>query len=167
MNKEIKGLLFEISVLSFIIIINIIIWPSLKEEHLKKTDAVMSYVSNLSIDFVNNEEYYLFPMTDEYAINNLKKNTIKVTNYNNNYREYSLYLKEDKSSTINIDSLTFMFNDKIVDFNEIYSYEDENYIYYKVYNNNIKNIEYVDYVFWLKSDSEITNVNFIYSFEVI
>lgn len=70
MDKEVKGLLYEIVVLCFIIIISLIIWPNLKEEHLKKTEAVMSYVSNLSIDFVNIEEYYLFPMTDEYAITN-------------------------------------------------------------------------------------------------
>ena len=130
MNKEVMGLLYEIMALSFIIIINLIIWPNLKEEHLKKTEAVMSYVSNLSIDVVNKEEYYLFSMTDEYAINNLKKNTIKVTNYNNNYKEYSLYLKVDKSSTTDINSLKFMFNNEIIDFNEIYSYDDENYVYY-------------------------------------
>ena len=123
----------------------------------------MSYVSNLSIDFVNKEEYYLFPMTDEYAITNLKKNTVKVTNYNNSYRQYSLYLKVDKSSTTDIDSLKFMFNDKIIDFNEIYSYEDETYIYYQVYNNNIKDIDYIDYIYWLNSESKITNVNFTYS----
>lgn len=167
MNKEVKGLLYEIMVLSFIIIINLIMWPNLKEEYLKKTEAVMSYISNLSIDIVNKEEYYLFPMTDEYAIDNLEKNTIKVSNYNNSYRQYSLYLKVDKSSTTDKDSLKFMFNDKIIDFNEIYSYEDENYIYYQVYNNNIKDVDYIDYIFWLKEDSEITNFKFIYSFEVI
>ena len=70
MDKEVKGLLYEIVVLCFIIIISLIIWPNLKEEHLKNTEAVMSYVSNLSIDIVNKEEYYLFPMTDEYAITN-------------------------------------------------------------------------------------------------
>ena len=167
MNKEVKGLLYEIMVLSFIIIINLIMWPNLKEEYLKKTEAVMSYISNLSIDIVNKEEYYLFPMTDEYVIDNLEKNTIKVSNYNNSYRQYSLYLKVDKSSTTDKDSLKFMFNDKIIDFNEIYSYEDENYIYYQVYNNNIKDVDYIDYIFWLKEDSEITNFKFIYSFEVI
>ena len=167
MNKEVRGLLYEIMVLSFIIIINLIMWPNLKEEYLKKTEAVMSYISNLSIDIVNKEEYYLFPMTDEYVIDNLEKNTIKVSNYNNSYRQYSLYLKVDKSSTTDKDSLKFMFNDKIIDFNEIYSYEDENYIYYQVYNNNIKDVDYIDYIFWLKEDSEITNFKFIYSFEVI
>lgn len=167
MNKEVKGLLYEIVTLCFIIIINLIIWPNLKEEHLKKTEAVMSYVSNLSIDIVNKEEYYLFPMTDEYAITNLKKNTIKVTNYNNSYKQYSLYLKVDKSSTTDIESLKFMFNNVIIDFNEIYFYEDENYIYYQVYNNNIKDIDYIDYIFWLNSDSQLTNVNFTYSLQVI
>ena len=167
MKKEVKGLLVEIIVLSFIIIINIIIWPNLKEEHLKKTEAVMSYVSNISIDFVNKEEYYLFPMTDEYATTNLRRNIIKITNYDDDYREYSLYLKLDKISITDIHSLKFMFNNKVIDFSEIYSYEDEDYVYYQVYNNNIKDFDYIEYIYWLDSDNTITNVNFVYSLEVI
>lgn len=167
MFKEVKGLLFEISILSFIIVMSILLCPNLKEEHLKKTEAVMSYVSDLSINVVNRKEYYLFPMTDEYAINNLEKSTIKVSNYNDDNKQYSLYLKVDKNSTINVDKLNFMFNDKIIDFNETYSHQDENYVYYQVYQNNVREYDYIDYIFWLKEDSEITNVNFIYSFEVI
>ena len=167
MVKEVKGLLLEIFILSFIIVMSILLCSNLKEEHLKKTEAVMSYVSNLSINVVNRNEYYLFPMTDEYAIENLEKNTIKVSNYNDDNKEYSLYLKVDKNSTTDINSLNFMFNDKIIDFNEIYSYEDENYIYYQVYHNNVRKCDYIDYIFWLKEDSKITNINFIYSFEVI
>ena len=147
MVKEVKGLLLEIFILSFIIVMSILLCPNLKEEHLKKTEAVMSYVSNLSINVVNRNEYYLFPMTDEYAIDNLEKNTIKVSNYNDDNKEYSLYLKVDKNSTTDINSLNFMFNDKIIDFNEIYSYEDENYIYYQVYHNNVRKCDYIDYIF--------------------
>lgn len=167
MEKEVRGLLLEIVALVFIIIITIIVWPNLKEEHLKKTEVVMNYVNNLSIKTVNKEEYYLFPMTDEYAIDNLRRNTIEIKNNDSVNKEYILFLKIDKNYIDNINSLKFMFNNNIIDFNDVYSYEDDNYVYYQVYNNNVKNNDYVDYIYWIKSDNENMNINFKYSFEIV
>lgn len=167
MEKEVRGLLLEIVALTFIIIITIIVWPNLKEEHLKKTEVVMNYVNNLSIKTVNKEDYYLFPMTDEYAIDNLRRNTIEIKNNDNVGKEYILFLKIDKNYIDNINLLKFMFNNNIIDFNDAYSYEDDNYVYYQVYNNNVKNNDYVDYIYWIKSDNENMNINFKYSFEIV
>ena len=167
MEKEVRGLLLEIVALVFIIIITIIVWPNLKEEHLKKTEVVMNYVNNLSIKTVNKEDYYLFPMTDEYAIDNLRRNTIEIKNNDNVNKEYILFLKIDKNYIDNINLLKFMFNNNIIDFNDAYSYEDDNYVYYQVYNNNVKNNDYVDYIYWIKSDNENMNINFKYSFEIV
>lgn len=167
MEKEIRGLLLEIVALTFIIIITIIVCPNLKEEHLKETEVVMNYVNNLSIKTVNQEDYYLFPMTDEYAIDNLRRNTIEIKNNDNVNKEYILFLKIDKNYIDNINLLKFMFNNNIIDFNDAYSYEDDNYVYYQVYNNNVKNNDYVDYIYWIKSDNENMNINFKYSFEIV
>ena len=167
MEKEVRGLLLEIVALVFIIIITIIVWPNLKEEHLKKTEVVMNYVNNLSIKTVNKEDYYLFPMTDEYAIDNLRRNTIEIKNNDNVNKEYILFLKIDKDCIDNINSLKFMFNNNIIDFNDVYSYEDGNYVYYQVYNNDVKDNDYVDYIYWIKSDNENMNINFKYSFEIV
>lgn len=167
MEKEVRGLLLEIVAFTFIIIINIIVWTNLKEEHLKKTEVVMNYVNNLSIKTVNKEDYYLFPMTDEYAIDNLRRNTIEIKNNDNVNKEYILFLKIDKNYIDNINSLKFMFNNNIIDFNDAYSYEDDNYVYYQVYNNKVKNNDYVDYIYWIKSDNENMNINFKYSFEIV
>lgn len=167
MEKEVRGLLLEIVALTFIIIITIIVCPNLKKEHLKETEVVMNYVNNLSIKTVNQEDYYLFPMTDEYAIDNLRRNTIEIKNNDNVNKEYILFLKIDKNYIDNINSLKFMFNNNIIDFNDAYSYEDDNYVYYQVYNNNVKNNDYVDYIYWIKSDNENMNINFKYSFEIV
>ena len=167
MEKEVRGLLLEIVALTFIIIITIIVCPNLKKEHLKETEVVMNYVNNLSIKTVNQEYYYLFPMTDEYAIDNLRRNTIEIKNNDNVNKEYILFLKIDKNYIDNINSLKFMFNNNIIDFNDAYSYEDDNYVYYQVYNNNVKNNDYVDYIYWIKSDNENMNINFKYSFEIV
>ena len=49
MEKEVRGLLLEIVALTFIIIITIIVWPNLKEEHLKKTEVVMNYANKVTV----------------------------------------------------------------------------------------------------------------------
>lgn len=167
MNKEIKGLLIEIIILSFIIVINVIFWPNLREEHLKKTEAMMGYISNLSIDIISDEENYLLPMSDEYAINNLKRNIIEIKNYDNNFKNYTLYLRIDKDYTIDIKKVNFMFNNKIINLENTYFHENNNYVYYNVYNGNIKDKEYIKYICWLKKDSVINSNNFNYSFEVM
>ena len=167
MGKELKGILGEILIVIFIIVISIILFPNLSEEKLKKTEAIMSYVNNLSINVINKEDYFLFPMTDEYAITNLKRNTIEIKNNDNTKKEYILFLKVNKNYTNDINSLNFMFNDNIINFDKVYSYDDDIYVYYQVYNNSIKDDDYIDYIYWIKSDNEMTNINFTYSFEIV
>ena len=81
--------------------------------------------------------------------------------------EKILFNKSCGTKYRDVEDIIKIIKDISSDFNEIYFYEDENYIYYQVYNNNIKDIDYVEYIYWLNSDSQLTNVNFTYYLEVI
>jgi len=167
MNKEIRGILCEIIFVCTIMVTSIIVCPMLVEANMKETQNIMKYANNLTINIKENNNYYLYPMTDEYAQNNLETNVIEIVNLDKKEKEYNLYLKVDKSSTMNIDNLKFSFNGNINKLNELYEYEDDNYTYYKVFDNKIENKDYINYIFWLDADSKMNSTNLIYNFEII
>jgi len=148
-------------------VISSIICPILVEANMKETENIMKYANNLTMSIKESDNYYLYPMTDEYAQNNLENNVIEIVNLDKKEKEYNLYLKVDKSSTMNIDSLKFSFNGNITKLNDLYEYEDDNYNYYKINDNKIENKDYINYIFWLDADSTMNYSSLIYKFEII
>ena len=168
MNKIIKGLIIEIFFFSLVIVGSIFTFPNLKEENLKKTEAILAYSNKLSINKVDENNYNLFPMTDEYAINNLKYNTLKVTNMVNKDIDYELFLVIDKKSTLNVENIRIKVDDKIDYISNTLSYEDEDCFYYLLSTKKINNNSYnmINYIIWLDDKTQNVNGNLNYAFEV-
>ena len=166
MNKEIRHLVIEIIVFAVVAIGSIPIWSGLSEDNLKTTQGLLAYSSNLTIDKVTDNNYTLFPMTDEYAINNLEVNTLKINNVSNKKLNYKLVFNVDNTSTLDISSFKIKVNDKIIKISDNYLSCDEEYCYYLLDTLEItsKKDTNVDYILWLDENTTTVNGNIIYSF---
>ena len=169
MNKQINGLIIEIFFFSLIVIGYILTFPNLKEDNLKKTEAILAYSNKLTINTLEENNYDLFPMTDEYAINNLKVNTLKIDNVSSKGVNCELLLKVSKNSTLDIGNLKIKIDDKIDYISNAFSYEDGEYYYYLLNTKMIDGNDYniVSYIIWLSSDTKNVNGSLTYAFEVI
>ena len=166
MNKEIFNLISEILLCFIIIIGTIFIFPNFEKNFQKEKQKIEILNKNLSIKLINNEEKW-FPMTDEYAVNNLISNEIKISNYGKNSSQYSLYLKINKDSSIRDNELKIIFNNKIYNLEELYEYTYLEYNYYNLYNSNIIDYELLEYNIYLKDSATMIDNNLLYSFEII
>ena len=166
MNKEIFNLISEILLCFIIIIGTIFIFTNFEKNFQKEKQKIEILNKNLSIKLINNEEKW-FPMTDEYAVNNLISNEIKISNYGKNSSQYSLYLKINKDSSIRDNELKIIFNNKIYNLEELYEYTDLEYNYYNLYNSNIIDYELLEYNIYLKDSATMIDNNLLYSFEII
>jgi len=167
MNKEMKSLIMEIFFFTFIIVISIPIWSSLNEDNLNKTEAMLSYSSNLTIDKIVDNNYNLYPMTDSYAIDNLDNNVLRISNVSNKKIMYELLFMIDNKSTLSIDNFKMKVNDKILSIKDNYLYCDDTYCYYlldtfEIDKNNYNNI---DYMLWLGEKTANINGTLTYAFE--
>lgn len=155
-------------VIAFLVLYVVIIMPILIEDKVKKEKEILKYVDNMTVNITENNNYNLYPMTDEYAEKNLFSNTLVINNNSNKNKEYQLILKVSKSSTIKLENLKFKVSNKLFRLDE-FSYEDNKYYYYEVFREKLSKNNHTDinYKLWLDEKTEIlTGNDLVYSFEV-
>ena len=54
-------------VIAFLVLYVVIIMPILIEDKVKKEKEILKYVDNMTVNITENNNYNLYPMTDEYA----------------------------------------------------------------------------------------------------
>lgn len=169
MNKENKLLIGEI-VISILLCVILIIYLNNKIEQklVIDSDYYAYALNNLKIEEKESNKYNLYPMTDNYAEENLKDNIFTINNYGDT-RKCKLMFIVSKSSTINTKNINLKINNKIFSLNN-YNYEDENYFYYFIGEETINKKSSLDinYCLWLNEETdELVGNVFKYYFDVI
>lgn len=169
MNKEIRILIGEI-ITVFLLCTSVIVYFNNKiEQKLTIDNDYYAYaLTNLNIEEKENYKYNFYPMTDEYAIANLKDSIFVINNYGVT-TNYQLIFVVSKDSTINIENMKLRINDKIITLNN-YDYEDEFNFYYNIEKGVIDKMDSIDinYRVWLDEKTDILTGNILkYYFEVI
>ena len=166
MNKEIFKIFIEIFICLVVILVAIFVFPNLEDKYNKEKSIVESLNNNLAIKLTDYGEKW-FPMTDEYAINNLVSNKIEISNCGKRSSDYSLYLRIDRDSTVKDSELKILFNNKIYDLDSLYNYADSNYNYYILYNSNIDDYELLEYNIYLKDNAMMNGNSLSYAFVLV
>ena len=128
---------------------------------------IVSKTNQYSVD-VDADNSMLYLMSDDYARNDMVADNIKISSYNG-LSSYKLYLRLDKSSTLDIHYLKVLVNNKEANLSDLYEYEVDGYRYYYIYNDEIDGVDNVAFKLWL-SNSLTDNINgdsLIYSFVVV
>lgn len=163
-NKEITKCIIEIITLIFIVIFTYPVLHMIRESEGAK---IAEYYDNYEASDVT--LYYekkadlnnLYPVTNEYALNNLDYSIINVINNTKENKKYNLMLIVEKNSTLDINYLMININGKTLKLSDCY-YTENNYItYYLIDSNTIKTntINYNKIYIWLNSDTPNSEQN--------
>lgn len=166
-NKIIIRLIFEIFIISIILVGSVFVWND--TSHNTSYAQMADYYSSesykkISINKIQDMDLnHMTPIDDACALK--KKPTIITFHNNSKYKvEYYLYLKISKKSTLNINKLKININGNTMYLkNNIY--ENEVNYYYLIDNNNTKFNRYVIRL-WLdeSADNSYQNKTLIYDF---
>lgn len=165
MNKSVFMLLGEIVFLTCIVLFTVYIFVDIKDKNLKTTQGLLTYNSNIEISSKQDSNSKLAMLSDSEAVSSLEEDIIQLENkldYNTNYELYLQVTKQD-----NMNNYKVKVNDNIYYLNDIYSYEDDNYIYYELLNNTInsKELQEISFIIWIDDKSSIVSSNsFTYNF---
>ena len=129
-----KSIYKDIFMTILFVLITIPIWLSVDTSALEIAKEYDNY-SYLEYEFLNNPEYSLEPVSDDYAMHYYETKDILIYNYSNTVEAYSVLLKLDKDT--NIDDLKINMNYQIDYLNNYFSYEDNNYRYFVLANDKI------------------------------
>ena len=165
MNDSIGKIVFEMIITIIFLIVSIPLFDKIRDNN-NKGQELLKYSSNYAINLEKGDNDKLFPMSDEYALNNISPSKIAITNNNKNRDKYVLYLSIDKKSTLDTGKLRVRVNNEIHDLSNLYSYEDENNVYYTLTKNNTSN-ELVFNIWINDTVKDLSNDNLIYNFVVI
>ncbi len=166
---KIKKLVIEIITLSLFLLIFV---PILKNSSIKLTMAAnnMNSVGSIELTEIHSSSDTLFPMTEDFALEKGDKTILNLKNKSSNLKNYTLLLRVEKDSTLDIKFLNYSINDDAYNFKEKIDIQDEQYNYYELYNNIILENSSIDIQFyiWLKSttQNEAMNKKLKYSFIV-
>lgn len=162
-----KNLIIEIIFISLFLVIFV---PILKNNSIKLTMAANNMISIGSIELTetySSSDTFL-PMTDEFAIKNGDKTILNLKNKSSILKNYTLLLRVEKNSTLNIEYFNYSINNSVYNFKEKIDIADEHYNYYEIYNNSLSENESrdIEFYMWLKSTTgnEAMNKNLTYSF---
>ena len=131
-NKLRISLYKDIFMTLLLVLVSIPIWLSFDVSDIPKEDNHIRY------SVLNNPQYMLDSVSDEYALRNIETQDIIVSNYTNNDIGYSLVLKIDKKSTIQIEDIKLNVNYSISYLRDFISYEDTDYYYFIIDSDHIQ-----------------------------
>lgn len=163
-NREILKCLIEINALLFIVIVTYPVMSFIGESEGSK---IAEFYDNYETDRLT--LYYekqadlsnLFPVTEEYALNNFEKSIINVVNNTNENKVYNLVLIIEKNSTLDTKYLKININGKTYKLDDLY-YTENNYVKYFIIDNNTvkkESINYNNIYIWLDYETPNSEQN--------
>ncbi len=167
-NKLIIAKIAQINVIILFLIFSFPIWKHIhQEQEIADTVALTGYTF---IEEKNPINYVMYPMSDEKAISSLKPCHLTVKNDLKEDIDYTLALSISKESTMNLNNLNILINDRVDKLTNLKCVEEYDYIYFILDNDNLINQknEY-DVIFWLNEDTSdlAMEQELIFSFEII
>lgn len=167
LNKLIRKKIFEIIFIVIFLIGSEPIWEKVHKETELSSTIALNGSSYLEID--NPINYLMRPMSDEKAINYLKPCHITIKNALKDDADYTLTLKVSKDSTMDLNNIHILINDKVYNLTSLNKENETDNVYYILAQDNLKENNEYDVIFWLKENAYGTSSNqkLIFNFELI
>ncbi len=167
-NKLIISKIVEINIVVIFLIFSFPIWQNIhKEQEIANSVALTGYTF---VEVANPIDYVMYPMSDEKAVRYLKPCHLTVKNDMEQDIDYTLALRISKESTLDLNNLNILINDKVDNLINLNSLEEQDYTYFIIDSNNlIKNENEYDVIFWLNENTQnlAMKQELIFSFEII
>ena len=167
-NKLIIAKIIEINIVVIFLIFSFPIWQNIhKEQEIANSVALTGYTF---VEVANPIDYIMYPMSDEKATKSLKPCHLTVKNDIEQDIDYTLALRISKKSTMDLNNLNILINDKVDNLTNLKKLEEQDYIYFIIDSNNLvrQENEY-DVIFWLNENTQnlAMNQELMFSFEII
>lgn len=167
--KEIIRPIIEIIFIFIFLVCSLFYCTYLAKVETQSQDMLYEYNQNLKLAIASegDNNKLLFPMTDNYAINNLDATIINVNNLTNTEVNYCLLLKVRKDSDLDYHILKIKVDNEIKYLKNLYVYEDEDYFYFDIKDSNIIDANNTSFMMWISDEASNYNGGSInYSFTV-
>jgi hypothetical protein len=153
-NKLIYANIIELIFVVAFIFGSIPLWENLNNSISLKTASSFENISYTNLTVDNPSEYVLRPMSNKEASESLEPYKLYVVNDTLTEEEYTLYLKIEKTSSLDYNNLNISINDSVIPLNELEMKEDLEYYYFTLDNNSIvgNTIDY-DVKIWLDENT--------------
>ena len=166
MRREIGFVIKELIVVFIILVTTYSYWDRL-DNKMEKSNLIAQN-NSLGINIVENNISKLYPMTDEYAIENIDDTIINISNTYKDNLNYKLGMKINKNNNLDYKHLKIKVNNEIYSLDSRYDGEDQDYVYFDLIKKEIDTNSDVNFAMWLDEDAYKKNnvYNFTYSFYV-
>ena len=166
MNKEVRSLVMEISFIVLLLVICIPIFVNASSNYNNSLKRIVN--DDIVITNMVHNSFGLSALSDEDVLNMSNDNLFSIVNKKDKEYKYSLYLRVNKDSTIDVDKVKIKFDNEIFNLKDIYDSEDDKYYYYLLKSDKI--LDEVDFSYLVYLDNDTTNYgnnSLTYSFLVV
>ena len=166
MNKEVRSLVMEISFIVLLLVICIPIFVNASSNYNNSLKRIVN--DDIVITNMVHNSFGLSALSDEDVLNMSNDNLFSIVNKNDKEYKYSLYLRVNKDSTIDVDKVKIKLDNEIFNLKDIYDSEDDKYYYYLLKSDKI--LDEVDFSYLVYLDNDTTNYgnnSLTYSFMVV
>ncbi|MDO5569779.1 MAG: hypothetical protein Q4G04_06765 [bacterium] len=166
LDKEVKKIIKELIFMSIIVVITLMIWPNISAKAEEQNKTLSMYYDNLIIENIDNTSNTLYSVNNN-DISGISPINVVLRNTTKDNREYNLYLKVLKVSTLDINYIN-IFVDDIKNLSSLYSYEDDDALYYLLETSNINKYAYIvkDIKIWLNDSNNVSGKSLNYTFVI-
>lgn len=162
--KKITEIIFVIS----FIFVSLPLWSKLDKGVSKIADGYDG-ISYTKLDMINNINYEMFPMSNDYALKNVEATILTVSNDTFTPENYELVLVLDKKSTLDFKLLKIAINDNIYSLKNLEMFEEDHNFIFNIASGNIMGETKVYNVkFWIDENAtdEVQGKNLELSFDL-
>lgn len=166
MNKEVRSLVMEISFIVLLLVICIPIFVNASSNYNNSLKRIVN--DDIVITNMVHNSFGLSALSDEDVLNMSNDNLFSIVNKKDKEYKYSLYLRVNKDSTIDVDKVKIKLDNEIFNLKDIYDSEDDKYYYYLLKSDKI--LDEVDFSYLVYLDNDTTNYgnnSLTYSFLVV
>ena len=128
--EEIKTLIQHILFLTVVIIVSLIVWPKDIKVYNSAQGVRYLFAGFDEVEILSNDEYELAKPKEFY-----------LKNVGSNKSDCSLYFKYSKYSTLDYKNIKVSLDNNIYNLNELYSYQDDEYYYFRLNNYSLDSYE--------------------------
>ena len=155
--------------ISFIVLLLVICIPIFVNASSNYNNSLKRIVNDdIVITNMVHNSFGLSALSDEDVLNMSNDNLFSIVNKKDNEYKYSLYLRVNKDSTIDVDKVKIKLDNEIFNLKDIYDSEDDKYYYYLLKSDKI--LDEVDFSYLVYLDNDTTNYgnnSLTYSFLVV
>ena len=155
--------------ISFIVLLLVICIPIFVNASSNYNNSLKRIVNDdIVITNMVHNSFGLSALSDEDVLNMSNDNLFSIVNKKDKEYKYSLYLRVNKDSTIDVDKVKIKLDNEIFNLKDIYDSEDDKYYYYLLKSDKI--LDEVDFSYLVYLDNDTTNYgnnSLTYSFMVV